>query len=100
MATAPGTIAPGTIAPETISPRSLAAQASKAPVAEKNSSVAAVQDAVILPYPETAITRRFLPPMPKPTHPLFTKARATWNHNLSHPYLVGFFLIEPSLICI
>jgi nitrate/nitrite transport system permease protein len=32
--------------------------------------------AVILPYPQNAIARRFIPPMPKATHPAILKAQA------------------------
>jgi nitrate/nitrite transport system permease protein len=44
-------------------------------VAEVSPSAKGAADAVILPYPQNAIARRFSPPMPKATHPLLVTAQ-------------------------
>ena len=55
--------------------------------------------AVILPYPETAIARRFLSPMPRPIHPLFSKPRALASAVLPTLIMIALLLMAWQLAC-
>lgn len=56
-------------------------------------------EAVILPYPETAIARRFFPPMPQATHPLLVKLQGFASTVLPTAFMLAFLLAFWSLAC-
>ena len=62
-------------------------------------SAGAATEAVILPYPETAIARRFLSPMPQPIHPLFTRLQALASAVLPTLIMVALLLMAWQLAC-
>jgi len=56
-------------------------------------------DAVILPYPETAIARRILPPMPKATHPFVTRAQGLASAVLPTLIMLTLLLVLWQMAC-
>jgi len=63
------------------------------------SAPAASQRGVIVPYPETAIARRFFPPIPQPTHPLMVKARAVAASALPTLVMIVGLLLLWQMLC-
>jgi len=63
------------------------------------SAPAASQRGVIVPYPETAIARRFFPPIPQPTHPLMVKAQAVAASVLPTLVMIVGLLLLWQMLC-
>jgi nitrate/nitrite transport system permease protein len=55
--------------------------------------------AVIVPYPEEAISRRKFAPIPKPSHPLAVKAQAVAGAVLPTALMVGMLLVIWQMLC-
>lgn len=75
--------------------------ASKAETAAMDapSPVNTTGEAVILTYPETAIARRFFPPMPKPTSPVLVNLQKFASAVLPTAFMLTFLLGFWSLAC-
>ena len=67
--------------------------------ADAQMSAPAALQAVILPYPEAAIARRFFPPMSKPAHPLIIKAQGIASAVLPTVIMIALLLLFWQLAC-
>jgi len=63
------------------------------------SPVSTTGEAVILPYPATAIARRFFPPMPKPTNPVLIAMQKFASAVLPTAFMLAFLLAFWTLAC-
>ena len=64
-----------------------------------STGMSTVKSAVVVPYPEEAIARRKLPPMPKSAHPFLLKAQAFAASALPTALMVAALLVFWQALC-